>query len=166
MRFFLIFHFLLLIFHFLPPKLVQAQTRSAPASFAPKQVDSGQPRCPNPITDNTISQTQLTKPSLWWAEDRFGGLLLDSWFGCPNERRVYLVVNRQIWTSLNYIERYEFVNHFATYVRPNNYNVVVLNPQQRPLATYICNYSVNPADCNVWIDITGTSSFQRQLIQR
>ena len=65
-------------------------------------------RCRNIITENTISQTGLTNPSLWWASERFGGQLLDTWLVCQDERRVTIIVNRQVWTLLDYLERYEF----------------------------------------------------------
>jgi hypothetical protein len=111
--------------------------------------------CPKPITENEISQTNLTPPSIWWAAQRFGGMLLDFWFTCPGERRVYLIVNRQIWNSLNYVERYAFVNNFGTYSRPDRYNVEVLNPQLENLAAYRCDYSVNPNNCNLWVESFG-----------
>lgn len=111
--------------------------------------------CPQPITENEISQRQLTPPSIWWAAQRFGGMLLDYWFTCPGERRVYLIVNRQIWNSLNYIEKYAFVNHFGNYSRIDRYNVEVLNPQLENLAAYRCDFTVNPSNCNLWVETFG-----------
>ncbi|HEY9298352.1 MAG TPA: hypothetical protein VIQ31_18750 [Phormidium sp.] len=111
--------------------------------------------CPNPVTENEISQTQITQPSIWWAKQRFGTLLLDYWFTCPAKQRVYLIVNRQIWNSLNYIDRYEFVNHFGIYSRRDRYNLEVLNPQLEPLATYKCDYNLNPISCNLWVESFG-----------
>ena len=114
--------------------------------------------CAKPITENNISQTNLTPPSIWWAAQRFGNMLLDFWFICPANRRVYLIVNRQIWNSLNYVEKYAFVNHFGTYSqvdRDNRYNVEVLNPQLENLAAYRCDYPVNPLNCNLWVESFG-----------
>ncbi|MGA9378403.1 MAG: hypothetical protein WBV73_06495 [Phormidium sp.] len=111
--------------------------------------------CPKPVTQNEISQTHFTPPSIWWAAQRFGGMLLDFWFTCPGERRVYLIVNRQIWNSLNYLEKYAFVNHFGTYSRSDRYNVEVLNPQLENLAAYRCDYAVNPINCNLWVESFG-----------
>ena len=108
--------------------------------------------CSNPVTENDISQTNLTPPSVWWAAQRFGNLLLDFWFSCPGDRRVYLIVNRQIWNSLNYVEKYAFVNHFGTYSQSDKYNVEVLNPQLENLAAYRCDYSVNSLSCKVWVE--------------
>lgn len=111
--------------------------------------------CPQPTTQNDISQINFTPPSIWWAAQRFGGMLLDFWFTCPGERRVYLIVNRQIWNSLNYVERYSFVNNFGTYSRSDRYNVEVLNPQLENLAAYRCDYTVNPLSCNLWVESFG-----------
>lgn len=117
--------------------------------------------CRNEITDRTISQTGLTEPSFWWAEERFGGQLLDSWLVCRNERRLDLIVDRQIWTLLDYLERYEFVNHFGAIARGYGYSVRVLNTQQTPLASYSCNFQVTPTACNLWIDTLGREGYRR-----
>jgi hypothetical protein len=111
--------------------------------------------CPEPVTENDISQTQISRPSLWWAEQRFGSLLLDFWFTCPGKGQVYLIVNRQIWNSLNYLDRYEFVNHFGVYSSRDQYNLEVLNPQLEPVATYRCDYTVKPNKCNLWVENFG-----------
>ena len=112
-------------------------------------------------TANTISQTGLTPPSLWWANEQFGGKLLDNWCAYPDQRRVDLVVNRQIWSLLTYLERYEFVSHFGTVARDFNYNLRVFNQQKTLLATYTCDYSIIPVRCNLWIDSPIRAAFQR-----
>lgn len=139
--------FLLACFNLQP---VKAQNRERFEQRIQKDI------CPRAITENDISQTRLTPPSVWWAAQRFGNLLLDYWFTCPGDKRVYLIVNRQIWNSLNYVERYAFVNHFGTYSRPDRYNVEVLNSQLENLAAYRCEYSVNPLSCKVWVESFGT----------
>lgn len=115
--------------------------------------------CAEPVTQNDISQANFIPPSIWWAAQRFGGMILDFWFTCPNDRRVYLIVNRQIWNSLNYVERYSFVNSFGTYSRSDKYNVEVLNPQLETLAAYRCVYpenpTVKPPICNLWVESFG-----------
>ena len=112
------------------------------------------------ITSDTISQHDLTIPSLWWAKEQFGGKLLDNWLAYPTDgttaARIDLVVNQQIWSLLNYLERYEFVNHFGTVARDYGYNVRVFNYQKELLATYTCNFSTNPPLCNIDnLDATG-----------
>ncbi|OKH39953.1 hypothetical protein NIES2119_03080 [[Phormidium ambiguum] IAM M-71] len=144
----LIFWLFLLLFSFnLQPVKAQYQERF--------QRRIQQEICPKPITQNDISQANFTPPSIWWAAERFGGMILDFWFTCPAENRVYLIVNRQIWNSLNYVERYSFVNHFGTYSRLDKYNVEVLNPQLETLAAYRCVYTVNPLNCNLWVESFG-----------
>ncbi|MFB2839598.1 hypothetical protein [Floridanema evergladense] len=131
---------------------VQAQYRERFQQAIKKNI------CSNPVTENDISQTGITRPSIWWAEQRFGNLLLDYWFTCPGDRRVYLIVNRQIWNSLNYVDRYAFVNHFGLYSRTAEYNVEVLNPQLENLAAYRCKYGINPNICQLWVESFGNYS--------
>ena len=103
-------------------------------------------------TDNT-SQYQLTIPSLWWAKEQFGGKLLDNWLiyptGGTTAPQIDLVVNQQIWTLLDYLERYEFINHFGTVARDYGYNLRVVNHQKELLATYTCDFSTNPQMCTI-----------------
>ncbi|MEQ9669670.1 hypothetical protein [Coleofasciculus sp. G2-EDA-02] len=125
-----------------------AQRSSAPIpSLVPLETELLDPNTalpPNVVTANTISQQYITIPSLWWAEeqfDKFGGKLLVNWLAYQEEQRVDLVVSRQPWTLLNYLERYSFINHFGTVARDYNYNVRVFNDRAEPLATYTCDYT-------------------------
>ena len=71
------------------------------------------------VTDQTISQANLTIPSFWWARDQisaqpqFGSKLLDSWLACSgqasSDRRADFIVNQQAWSLLDYLDRYDFV---------------------------------------------------------
>ena len=105
------------------------------------------------VTASNISQKQLTIPSIWWAKEQFGGKLLDNWLAYPAKEtasaRIDLIVNRQIWSLLDYVERYEFVNNFGNVARDYGYNVRVFNYQQELLATYTCNFNVQPRLCRV-----------------
>lgn len=104
------------------------------------------------ITASNISQKQLTIPSIWWAREQFGGKLLDNWLAYPAKEnrtpRIDLIVNRQIWSLLDYIERYKFVNNFGNVARDYGYNVRVFNYQQELLATYTCNFEIQPRLCS------------------
>jgi hypothetical protein len=97
------------------------------------------------ITANTIEQGKLTVPSLWRAKDNTESKLLDNWLAYPatdtEPPRVDLIVNQQIWSFLDYVERYDFVNRFSTAVRNEGYNVRVFSNQQEFLATYTCNFN-------------------------
>lgn len=140
-----------------------AQTSSVPPpSAAPLELSLLKPsnsRRNGVITDSTISQKGLTTPSLWWAKEQFGDKLLDNWLAYPGSGttsgRIDLIVNRQVWTLLDYIERYEFVNEFGTVARDYGYNVRVFNYQQERLATYTCNFSTTPALCSIQVNATG-----------
>ncbi len=112
------------------------------------------------VTANTISQTGLTRPSLWWAEEQFGNKLVNNWCAYPAERRIDLIVNRQIWSLLTYLERYAFVNHFGTVARDFQYNIRVFNQQKTQLATYTCNFSASPVSCNLQIDTANIRALQ------
>ena len=105
------------------------------------------------ITASNISQEQLTIPSLWWAKEQFGGKLLDNWLAYPAKGstapRIDMIVNRQIWSLLDYVERYEFVNNFGNVARDYGYNVRVFNYQKELLATYTCNFNVQPRLCRM-----------------
>lgn len=139
-----------------------AQTSVPPHSEAPLDLSLLEPDASldgNVITSNTISQQNLTIPSLWWASEQFGGNLLDSWLAYPSDSkynpRIDLIVNRQNWSLSDYIQRYEFVNHFGSVASDYGYNVRVFNVQKELLATYTCDFSVTPRLCNMQVQATG-----------
>jgi len=102
------------------------------------------------ITADTPSQVGgLTVPSLWWAEEQFGGKLLATWSAYPatknTPKRIELIVRWELWRPLGYIDRYAFVYHFGTVARDYGYNLQVLDQEKNPLANYTCNFSqANP----------------------
>ena len=114
------------------------------------------------VTSNTLSQQQLTVPSLWRAKDLFGRNVLGDWLAYPsdgtNPARIDLVVNRENWNLLDYIQRYEFLNNFGAVARDYGYNLRVFNYQQELLATYTCNFKSTPSQCSVQLDATNKSS--------
>lgn len=95
-------------------------------------------------TSNTISQLKLTIPSLWWTDDQFGGKVLEHWIAYSGEngtiRRIDLVVNQQIWSLYNYLERYTFLSHFGTAARDFGYSLRVFNQRQDLMAAYVCEF--------------------------
>lgn len=143
-----------------PPSYSQTPTvpqpSQAPLELGLLQGANGDGRI---ITSNTISQQGLTVPSLWWAKEQFGGNVLSNWLAYPAQGetagRIDLLVNRQNWTSLDYIGRYEFVNRFGTVARDYGYNIRVFNEQEELLASYTCNFNQNPSQCNMQLDATG-----------
>ncbi len=117
------------------------------------------------ITANTISQSDLTVPSLWWAREQFARELLDNWIAYPpdgiNAGRIDLIVNRRLWNTLDYLQRYEFVNRFGTVARDFGYNLRVFNYQQELLATYTCDFTAN-LQCQIaHLNTTGRPGLRR-----
>jgi hypothetical protein len=106
-------------------------------------------------TSTTISPTQLTIPSLWWVQEqisstgqfeaRFGRELVINWLAYPianrNPGRVDMVVDRRIWGTLDYFERYQFINSFSAIARSYGYNFRVFDDQAAIVAAYTCNFS-------------------------
>ncbi|WP_445249851.1 hypothetical protein [Microcoleus sp. OTE_8_concoct_300] len=103
---------------------------------------SQQPICPTGnaanFPDPPLSQAEKSVPSLWLAQKLFGGKLLDRWFVDPGNTWVIIIVNRQLWSLLDYMERYQFVNRFGTVASEYGYNVRVCNRQGTALAVYSC----------------------------
>lgn len=103
------------------------------------------------VTDTSISQAALTTPSFWWARDQiaaqnqFGGKLMDNWLACSQEgntpSRADFIVNQQVWSLLDYLERYEFVHELGTAASGYGYNMRVFNRQGTLLAAYTCDFS-------------------------
>jgi hypothetical protein len=148
-----------------PPAQAQSQTETTEAAEA----------VPPTTTSNTISLTELTRPSLWWAKEqfsdrqRFGSQLIAAWAayeGKPAQLgRVDFFVNRQLWSQLDYLERYTFIHEFGTVANSYGYNVRVFNERKEFLAAYTCNSSpiagspVVPV-CNTTLDSSGKSGFR------
>lgn len=143
----------------LMPQLTSAQTSSGlTPSLEPldtKLLDQKtRPPGSEWITANTVSTRSLTDPSLWWAEEQFNefeGKLIQNWIAYRDKKRVDLVVNRQLWSLLNYLGRYSFLSKFSAAARDYQYNVRVFNERAEHLATYTCNYSTTPPACQLKI---------------
>lgn len=146
-----------------PSQRSHAQTPTIPQpSLAPVELSllrSGATVDGSVVTSNTISQQGLTVPSLWWAKEQFGSDLLSNWLAYPaqgtNPARIDLLVNWQNWSAQDYIQRYEFINHFGTIARDYGYNLRVFNDRKELLASYTCDFSTNPSQCNIQLDATG-----------
>lgn len=108
------------------------------------------------ITANIIDQGKLSVPSLWWIKEISEHKLLDNWIAYPftNQQtaRVDVIVNQQIWSLLDYLERYDFVNNLGDIARNYGYNIRVFNYQKESLASYTCNFEKNPLLCKIKIN--------------
>lgn len=144
----------------LPVQFAQARDSRIPApSQAPLELDLLTNPKDNVITADTIYQKQLTVPSLWWAQEQSENKLLDNWIAYPANNaqpgRVDLIVNEQIWSVLDYLERYTFVNRLGSVARTYGYNIRVFNYEKEPLATYTCNLNLSKPLCNINMNATG-----------
>jgi hypothetical protein len=97
-------------------------------------------------------------PSLWLGRDifahksKFGKKTFEGWLVCPSSNsdrgRIDLVVNGQLWSVLDYFDRYELLQQFgissdrADVKYRSGYNLRVFNRQGRSLGSYTCNASV------------------------
>lgn len=130
------------------------------------------------VTSYTICQRELTDPSLWWLQEQYAdinGKLINTWLAYPggdsSSRRIDVVVNQQVWTLLDYLDRYAFIDWFGTAARNYRYNVRVFNPEGALLAAYTCDFAAqvndataqaeNAPTCRVFFDSFGTGGLRR-----
>jgi hypothetical protein len=145
----------LVIFSCLPILKSSAQNIPQP-SDAPLELDLLTKPDGSVITASTINLRSLTIPSLWWTKANSENKLLDNWIAYPANQqepaRVDVLVNQQVWSLLDYLERYDFVNRLGTLTRNYGYNVRVFNYQQETLATYTCNFNSSPSLCSIQVN--------------
>ncbi len=128
------------------------------------------------ITSKTICQNSITIPSLWWLEEQYrqlNGKLVNTWLAYPDaigtSRRVDLVVNQQVWSLLDYLERYKFIDWFGTTARDYGFSTRVFNNQGRMLAAYTCadqlssSTSGSPPNCSLLVNTLGRSGLGRPV---
>ncbi|MCT7972363.1 hypothetical protein [Laspinema olomoucense] len=136
-----------------PLELQQMPPEKPPLQFLtiPPEIDPAQF---NITTNYTISQSGVTVPSLWWVNEQFGYRLVENWLAYPRNGgdtgTVDVIVNRQSWGLLDYLQRYEFLNHFGQVGRDYGYNIRVFTRQQKLLGSYTC--TSEPIACNLWLD--------------
>lgn len=110
-----------------------------------------------------ISWQNFAKPSLWWATeqfDPFGGRLVENWLADSQVQQINLVVNWQLWTLLDYLGRYRFVNQFGTVARKYGYSLNIFNQKKQCLATYKYNPLSNPPKWEINLEKLGRNSLQ------
>lgn len=115
-----------------------------------------------------ISVASIAVPSLWWAIeqfDPFGGRLIDDWLTYPQIKQIDLTVNWQLWTLLDYLGRYRFINQFGTVAREYGYSLRIFNQQQQCLALYEYNEQTNPPKWEITIEGLGDDSLQVEPVE-
>lgn len=111
--------------------------------------------CPTDISqklpDPPLNQEELSLPSLWLTKAQFGDRIITHWYIDPDHPSwAILIVNRQIWSLLDYLERYQFVNYFGTIASQYQYNISICHRQKTvPLAFYFCNFNTTPSVCQI-----------------
>jgi hypothetical protein len=122
------------------------------------------------ITNTKIDQSELTEPSLWWirdqiaAQDKYGRRLVDGWLACEGNgesNRVDVVVNSQLWSLLDFFDRYEFIKKFGTATSGYGYNLRVFDPQGGILAAYTCNFGAAVAEKEIESKAISCTSFDQ-----
>lgn len=115
------------------------------------------------IINQKPSDTDTTQASFWWAIkqfDPFGGKLVKNWLTHPQQQEIDLVVNWQLWTLLDYLGRYRFVNQFGTVARKYGYSLKIFNQKEQCLATYKYNSVSNPPKWELYLEKLGQDSLQ------
>ena len=122
------------------------------------------------IAANTIAQSNLTIPSLWWAQQQFGGNLLTYWVAFPGTQdappRVELLVDELAWSRATYFDRYTFLSHFGTSARDFGYNVRVFTWRGNLLGAYTCDFAASSSNsatvprCEVFLGASPPGAFQ------
>jgi hypothetical protein len=73
-----------------------------------------------------------------------GKKLIGSWLLCPKTNNapehVQMVLNAQIWSLLEYFDRYEFLHQFGTVTSTNGYDLWIYSDETPVVAAYICDY--------------------------
>jgi hypothetical protein len=127
-----------------------------------------------PLTSSEKNLTAKPKPSqiasdqavnyqLWWLKDQLEQLekgLLVSWLVDAPSQRLDIIVDRQLWSQLNYLQRYRFVYHLGNVAREKHYNLRIFNQQNKCLVTYHCHFEQAPATCTMTFESPVESRFQ------
>jgi hypothetical protein len=127
------------------------------------------------VAANTIAPSNLTLPSLWWAQQQFGSNLLTYWVAFPETQnappRVELLVDELAWSRATYFDRYTFLSHFGTSARDFGYNVRVFTWRGNLLGAYMCDFAASSSGsstgsatsiprCEVFLGASPPGAFQ------
>lgn len=118
----------------------------------------------NIVTADTVSATGNTTPSLWWTSEQLPPKLVTNWIANNSQKQIYLLVNAQSWSGLDYINRYRTVDRFGHAARGYGYNLKICTSQKIALAEYTCDaipdsrlqqVSNQNNNCQIWLNTTG-----------
>jgi hypothetical protein len=134
------------------------------------------------VAANTVSQSDLTIPSLWWAQKQFGGNLLNYWVaysgsdGTP--RRIDLLVDQQVWNVTSYVGRYAFITQMGETAKDFSYNLRIFTWRGDLLGAYVCDFAsdsqgaiasnasleASETQCNVFLGLSDPGTFQTNTL--
>ena len=129
----------------------------------------------NNILENTAaiasqkSTPDAAKASFWWAAeqfDPFNGKLVQNWVASSQKEQIDMTVDWQLWTLLDYFDRYRLVNQFGTVARKHGYSLIIFDRQNRCLASYKYNASIRPPKWELNLENYGEDSLQVEPLQR
>lgn len=137
---------------FMVPLEVTAQPRTQLICNLPNQAQFSDSDSDSDLVTESDFNPNSHLPSLWWAKQQYdplNGKLIQGWVINPDYSSIDLIINRQLWTMLDYIKRYRLVNQMGTVAREYKYNLRVLNQQNQCVAFYTCDFSTSPHSCRV-----------------
>jgi hypothetical protein len=117
------------------------------------------------VTADTVYQDRSTVPSLWWAKEKidpYQGKLIDNWLAYPRQKRIDLIVNWQLWSLLDYLQKYSLVNDYGSVARSYGYNLRVFDRQSQCLALYYYSDRFNPPRWEIYFNSSDTNGLQIQ----
>jgi len=115
------------------------------------------------------ANTNQDSVELWWAKEQLDVLetgLITHWFAMPDAQRVEIIVDRQRWVQLNYLERYRLVHQFATVAREYRYNLRIANQDNQCLVAYWCDFEQTPYQCQMTFAAAAESNLPVYQFQR
>ena len=131
-----------------------------------KLTPPSQPRKLGLVTETTISIKGMAEPSLWWDVEQFDpffGQFVEHWVAYPKEHRIDLVVNRQLWSLMDYAQRYSYVNQLGNVARNYQYSLRFLTLPNRCLATYVCQTTTDSVqNCLIHFDSIGLGGLEQE----
>jgi hypothetical protein len=135
-------------------------------------------------SDRDIQSAGVTIPSLWWTRDQlvaksqvFHPKLIEGWLVCQagiqeqsartcqispqRPGRVDMVVNAQLWSVLDYLNRYEFLHRLGTAASECGYNIYVFSSEAKLIGDYTCEFPDRPSVCSLRTDLSGKGGLRR-----
>ena len=114
------------------------------------------------VTADTVSPEKMTLPSFWWMSEQLPAKLVTNWIAYRKQQQVYVLVNTQYWSMLDYIDRYRTIDQFGRVAQSYGYNLKLCSSQKIVMASYSCNpidptqaKLSTPTSCQLWLNPSG-----------